>query len=189
MTDFVMNFKDAVPAEFCDRVIVKLEELLSSDNVYTSYMEGAQTNNGYLNRKDYSHNFKFAAQELNQEMHQYLSEYVHKYCEEHPSYGMTPCISDAMKVQKTTPKGGFHTWHCEQQYGDQSELRTLTWTLYLNDVPEGEGETEFLELGLKVAPKKGMLSFFPAAWTHTHRGNPVYTTTKYIATGWYYAMK
>ena len=63
--------------------------------------------------------------------------------------------------------------------------RLITALGYLNDVPEGEGETEFLEYGMKVQPKKGRLCYFPAAWTHTHRGNPVYTTTKYIATGWY----
>lgn len=188
MTNFVMNFENAVPDEFCDRVVARLEDLLSADNVHTSYMEGAATNGGFINRKDYSHDFKIADRDLCAEMHSYLNRYVHDYCEAHPSYGMMACMSQSMKVQKTTPKGGFHTWHCEQGYGNMSEYRTLTWTLYLNDVPEGEGETEFLELGLKVAPKKGMLSFFPAAWTHTHRGNPVYTTTKYIATGWYYAM-
>ena len=64
--------------------------------------------------------------------------------------------------------------------------RCLVWTIYLNDIPEGEGETEFLEYGIKVQPKKGMVCFFPADWTHTHRGNAVYTHDKYIATGWYY---
>jgi hypothetical protein len=29
------------------------------------------------------------------------------------------------------------------------------------------------------------MSIFPAAFTHTHRGNPVYSKDKYIATGWF----
>jgi len=91
-----------------------------------------------------------------------------------------------MKVQKTPPKGGFHTWHCEHVSHNNSAYRNLTWTLYLNDIPDGEGETEFLEYGVKVQPKKGLLCFFPAAWSHVHRGNPVYSCDKYIATGWYY---
>jgi len=56
--------------------------------------------------------------------------------------------------------------------------------LYLNDVPEGEGETEFLHQGIRCQPKRGSLVLFPAFFTHTHRGNPVFTTDKYIATGW-----
>lgn len=185
MPNFIAEYENAASHDFCDRVVSKLEELLESKQ-HISYMEGSETNHGYANRQDYSYGFEFAAPELSEEMHQILSKYIHQYCEEHPSYGMVPCISKHMKVQKTMPKGGFHTWHHEQSYGDHSELRRLTWTLYLNDIPDGEGETEFLEYGIKVKPKKGSLCLFPAAWTHTHRGNPVYTCNKYIATGWYY---
>ena len=53
-------------------------------------------------------------------------------------------------------------------------------------IPEGEGETEFFEYGVKLQPKKGAVCFFPSSFTHTHRGNPVYKHNKYIATGWYY---
>ena len=62
--------------------------------------------------------------------------------------------------------------------------RLLNYLVYLNDVPDGEGETEFLNQGLRNQPKKGNLVIFPAFFTHIHRGNPVYTTDKYIATGW-----
>lgn len=189
MVNFISEYKNAVTDDFCDRIVCRLEELLDSRNTHMSgegYMEGSSTNGGYGSRQDYSFLFEVSAPELNEEMHQILSEYVGKYCEEYPSYGMTPCMSKNMKVQKTKPKGGFHIWHSEHGYGDNSEMRRLTWLLYLNDVPDGEGETEFLEYGLKSKPEKGKLIFFPAAWTHTHRGNPVYTTDKYIATGWYY---
>jgi len=46
-------------------------------------------------------------------------------------------------------------------------------------------DTEFLWQGLRVQPKAGTVSIFPASFTHTHRGNPVYSCDKYIATGWY----
>ena len=36
-------------------------------------------------------------------------------------------------------------------------------------------------MALKVQPKKGVFVFFPASFTHTHRGNAVYTHNKYIA--------
>jgi hypothetical protein len=92
--------------------------------------------------------------------------------------------SAEIKVQKTPPRGGYHVWHCEQGNKEYSD-RVLAWTIYLNDIPSGEGETEFLWQGLRVQPKAGTVSIFPAAFTHTHRGNPVYSCDKYIATGWY----
>jgi hypothetical protein len=92
--------------------------------------------------------------------------------------------STEIKVQKTPPRGGYHVWHCEQA-SLHNATRVLVWTIYLNDIPDGEGETEFLWQGLRVKPKAGTVCIFPAAFTHTHRGNPVYSCNKYIATGWY----
>ena len=170
--------------DFCDKVIDKLEEYLKIDT--TAIMIGSQTNNGQANRVDYSVNFEALQDPLNVEMHQILNKYIVEYVNKYTGYAQRNAISRTMKVQKTPPKGGFHTWHSEHSSNNNSSYRVLTWTLYLNDIPEGEGETEFLEYGIKVQPVKGSLCFFPAAWTHVHRGNPVYTKTKYIATGWYY---
>jgi len=55
---------------------------------------------------------------------------------------------------------------------------------YLNDISD-EGETEFLYQKIKVKPEKGLTLIWPTDWTHTHRGIPSQTETKYIATGWY----
>lgn len=186
---FIENF-ETEHHDFCDRVIDRLEYYISGkDNSETHhhYMDGRETN-GLDNRKDFSFNFTALQDPLNIEMHDILRQYVPKYLDMHPSFSMQNSASQSMKVQKTPPKGGFHVWHCEHGLGDSCESRNLTWTLYLNDVPEGEGETEFLEYGVKVQPKKARLSLFPAFWTHTHRGNPVYSCTKYIATGWYYIV-
>jgi hypothetical protein len=187
---FIENF-ETEQYEFCDKVVDRLEELLSQkDNPETNghFMDGRVTNGDAANRTDFSFDF-FALQDpLNIDMHNILREFIPKYIDLYAGFGMQSCTSQNMKVQKTPPKGGFHTWHCEHGYGQASEFRNLTWTLYLNDIPEGEGETEFLEYGVKVQPKKGRLSLFPGAWTHTHRGNPVYSCNKYIATGWYYMV-
>jgi hypothetical protein len=93
--------------------------------------------------------------------------------------------SDEIKLQKTPPRGGYHVWHCEHAEGSIASARVLAWILYLNDIPEGEGETEFLWQGVRVKPKQGTLTIFPAAFTHAHRGNPVHSCDKYIATGWF----
>ena len=177
--------------DFCDRVVHRLEEYISAkddpaNNMH--FMEGAETNNGESYRRDYSFNFTALQDPLLSEMHGLLREYLPLYNESHNGFAMQSCVSESMKVQKTPPKGGFHQWHCEHGRMDSASWRNLTWTLYLNDIPDGEGETEFIEYGVKVQPKKGLLCFFPASWTHTHRGNPVYSCDKYIATGWYYLV-
>ena len=180
--DFVCIYHNFAPDDYCDRMIERHKHLESS----TSAWRGEDDNNGLRARKDYAFMFDIEAKDLAVETNAILDEALKKYIDEYPSSGMEMIYSNSIKVQRTPPKGGFHTWHCEHGYGHGSHLRTLTWTIYLNDVPDGEGETEFLEIGVKVQPKKGLVSIFPAAWTHTHRGNPVYTEDKYIATGWYY---
>lgn len=88
-----------------------------------------------------------------------------------------------IKIQKTLPSQGYHTWHCELDGSLNTNDRVLSWILYLNDVKDG-GETEFLYQSLRFSPKQGTFILFPAHFTHTHRGNPPLTNTKYIATGW-----
>jgi hypothetical protein len=86
------------------------------------------------------------------------------------------------KIQKTEIGGGYHVWHCED--GDPNVMRrVLTFILYLNDVDDG-GETEFLYYPKRVKAKQGRLILWPAGFTHTHRGNPPLSNTKYIMTGW-----
>jgi hypothetical protein len=86
-----------------------------------------------------------------------------------------------LKVQKTPPGGGFHYWHFENA-NLESSGRLLTIMVYLNNIVQG-GETEFLYYKKRVEPKMGRLLIWPSGFTHTHRGNPPLTDTKYILTG------
>lgn len=184
MSDFIGVYENAAPDDYCDRMVQRFNEL----EAQVSAHRGDVSNGGLLNRKDYAFQFDREDHNLSVETNRILDEALSLYLDEHPSLGMQEFYSKSIKVQRTPPKGGFHIWHCEHGYGNDSSYRNLTWAIYLSDIPEGEGETEFLEFGRKIAPKKGTITFFPAAWTHTHRGNPVYSCEKYIATGWYYLM-
>jgi hypothetical protein len=95
--------------------------------------------------------------------------------------------STAMKMQRTSPGGGYHVWHCEQG-GEKSANRVLVYSLYLNTLPEGgNGETEFLYQQQRVNTEENLMLLWPAAYTHAHRGNPVFgEQSKYIVTGWFY---
>jgi hypothetical protein len=91
----------------------------------------------------------------------------------------------SVKMQKTIPGAGYHVWHSEQMNGGSSG-RCLVYSLYLNDIEEA-GETEFLYQQLRIPPKENSMVIWPAAFTHTHRGNVVHgNKSKYIITGWFY---
>jgi hypothetical protein len=93
----------------------------------------------------------------------------------------------AMKMQRTSPGGGYHIWHGEQGNGAHAE-RVLVYMLYLNDLGEADGgETEFLYQRTRIRPKGNTMVVWPAAFTHAHRGNTVLgEQSKYIVTGWFY---
>lgn len=97
-----------------------------------------------------------------------------------------PLSSTTYKVQKTPPGGGYHVWHCEDS-GFLYRDRVLTWMVYLNDIPLGNGgATDFLYQKMSFQPTAGTIVFWPAAYTHMHRG--AFLTgdiDKYIATGWF----
>jgi hypothetical protein len=57
--------------------------------------------------------------------------------------------------------------------------RFFAFFWYLNDVDEG-GETEFLNLDLKVKPKAGRLVMFPPMWMYPHKGHPPISNNKYL---------
>lgn len=179
---FIENYQTE-EFELCDNIIERLEYYL--ENRQNSVMVGSETNDGQTQRVDYSINFTALEDSLNVKIFDVLNKYVKEYSNKYTGFAQNPCMSRSIKVQKTPPKGGFHAWHSEHTSVNNCSYRNLTWTLYLNDVENG-GETEFLEYGIKVKPKKGLLCFFPASWTHVHRGNPIYDGVKYIATGWYY---
>lgn len=90
---------------------------------------------------------------------------------------------ESLQTQRYDPGGGFKTYHTERM-GPDKAYRHLVYMTYLNDVDDG-GETEFYYQDLKVKPRKGLTLIWPADWTHTHRGIPSPSETKYIATGWW----
>ena len=180
--DFIGVYDDALSSGECVDVIDQFNflEKTESDKVHVN----ENLYGGSLKRKDFA---IFANQHL-PNVQNIIGDRLHEcllhYCEHYFVIKDIQATSLDVKLQRTPPKGGYHLWHCEQdclQYAS----RILAWTIYLNDIPYNEGETEFLWQGIRVNPKAGRCVIWPSAFTHTHRGNPVYTCDKYIATGWY----
>lgn len=183
-------YQNVFPDGFCSHVIHEFEQLLSCGSCGNRQdEEGAPK----TIKEDYYHFLNFRnhvmapfndiavfdifINSLQNCFDEYVSEYdilkdIHLKC-------------TSVKIQKTDPGAGYHVWHCEQHAGDQS-ARCLAYSAYLNDI-DAAGETEFLYQKLRITPKENTMIIWPAAFTHTHRGNVVHgDKSKYIITGWFY---
>ena len=111
-----------------------------------------------------------------------VKDYVDDYLDRYSLLKHEVMLMFDVKAKKIPIGGGFHRWHYENG-GLQVSPRKLVVQLYLNTVEEG-GETEFLYINKRVKAKQGTLIIFPAAFTHTHRGNPPIGDSKYLVTSW-----
>jgi len=180
-------FKNAMPQEFCNEVIELFEKNLDTSisrqsekykkqMLYSSTAERKDLSNelGVLN-VDLGNKFIFECVnplwKIYRDKYEILQDVTFRNYTIHST-----------KLQKTGLGEGYHTWHCEHGSAFAKD-RFAAYTFYLNDVEEG-GETEFLYQNYRIPPKAGTMCFFPASYTHTHRGNPPLSDVKYIITGW-----
>ena len=186
MDNFIEVYKNVFSDEFCKLAIDWFE--VAEENGITIDRQShdgspkleKENDSTYIPHLPLQHTQKELMNEFNRVFwgHCY-KQYAEKYtalntCDKHSSY--------TMKIQKTKPGQGYHIWHNEATNRDTAN-RLLTWTVYLNDEFEA-GETEFLYQQYRYKPQKGDCIIFPAAYTHTHRGNPPIGGDKYIITGW-----
>lgn len=193
---FVGVYKNAFTEEFCKETIREYEELIKLGFGWTRKGDAEKTS-----KDDFSF---FTGSMLDPEKSNADSEiYLHGLAEQlgnifteafwgecYPHYAENFAVlknSDphtiyGNKIQRTKVGQGYHVWHYESSSRPMSN-RLLTYIVYLNDVEEG-GETEFLYQSKRYKPEQGTCVIFPAAFTHTHRGNPPISNTKYILTGW-----
>ena len=113
--------------------------------------------------------------------------------------GIDPVQGETMQGQRYAVgqhfRAHFDYFNEKQAYWPQmietGGQRTWTAMIYLNHVEEG-GATWFPQIGIRVAPKKGLL----LAWNNMnrdgsrntetlHEGMPVVSGTKYIVTKWF----
>ena len=186
MDNFIEVYKGAFSNEYCDNLI--------------QYFKDAEECGLTVNRQEHDESSKMDKEDLATYIPSFpiqhtdknfliefnrvfwggcYKQYAEKYSVlntfgEHKSY--------TIKIQKTQPGQGYHVWHAESANRENSN-RLLAWTAYLNDDFEA-GETEFLYQQYRYKPSKGDVVIFPAAFTHTHRGNPPIGGDKYIITGW-----
>jgi len=173
--DFIGVYKNTFPKNLCNYLI---------DLTDKSSLNPRQTEEGGgLKKEDLSFVLENYDLNLASKIKEFLKNVIFPlYSKKYPIVNeLGPIKISPLKIQKTFPSGGYHTWHCENNFLFRE--RVGVFTIYLNDVKEG-GETEFLYQSLRIKPTQGTTTIFPASYTHTHRGNPPLSETKYIITGW-----
>jgi hypothetical protein len=190
--DFIASYTDVYPEGYCQHLIAEFERLVQGGaGISRQRGEGA-----HRHRKD------DMQLNLNIKAHQTLDfngkdtvdlffDGLQRCYEDYT--GMYSVLKDGkirastMKMQRTSPGGGYHVWHGEQGNNTHAD-RVLVYMLYLNSLsPEEAGETEFLYQQTRLRPQENTTIVWPAAYTHAHRGNVVHgDNAKYIVTGWFY---
>jgi len=180
--NYIGVYDNVFDEEYCNSIIHRFEEI-NKTGAFSS--DGTQQfEHGSLGRRDTSVFFERNAQDMNGEIQKAVIACFEEYKKTYVGLANVPLVTWACKVQRTGHGGGYHVWHNEHAGDAGAMRRAAVWILYLT-THDGSGETEFLQQGVRVAPRAGRVVIWPASFTHPHRGNPVYGDTKYIATGWF----
>jgi hypothetical protein len=190
--DFIGLYEKVYPDGFCNHMIQEFERLLvtgvcnnrqDSENITKTKKQDEFL---FLNLRNHN-TAPFNNTSSLEIFWDGLQKCYDEYSSEYDILKDLPVRCNSVKIQKTNPGGGYHVWHCEQGREDMAN-RVLAYSLYLNTLDENSaGETEFLYQKLRVPPKENSMVIWPAAYTHTHRGNVVHgNKAKYIITGWFY---
>ena len=177
--DFIGVFPKAIPDESCDQIIDRYEKLDSAN-----ITNRQKHDNVSKIQKDNEYSFHVDDRDFEILTKNFWEKCYPEYCKK---YGILESLDrhgfyQDLKIQKINPGEGYHVWHCENDSRINGS-RIAMVIGYLNDVDEG-GETEFLYQHKRIKPEKGTIIICPSSFTHTHRGNPPLSNTKYIINGW-----
>lgn len=189
--DFIGVFYNVFPAGYCEQLIQDINMLQEQKiGYFRKDSEGALNhfkNDWALDgRTAQLSNFEGNNPKMlyRQGLQKCFDIYTEKYSTLRTAGNVT---TTTMKIQKTVSGGGYHPWHHEQGEGEFAS-RAVVFMVYLNTLDEAScGETEFLYQQRRLNPTENTVVLWPAAYTHVHRGNPVYgDASKFIITGWFH---
>jgi prolyl 4-hydroxylase len=176
LADYIRWYDDALPADLCARLVAGFEDAAHRHAPHgRGYERGLEqsswTELDITPLADDGMKGFFIAQ---------IEKYLRQYNESVP---LTIPLSDygsyqplRIKRYRASGSDAFQT-HFDA-LGNLSH-RYLVFLWYLNDVAEG-GETEFGDLGIRIAARTGRLLVFPPYWMYQHAGLPPISNDKYI---------
>ncbi len=181
-TDLIRRYTGAFTKENCNEIIKGINffeknHLMFYDKKYLNKVDNKVVN--ITHEYDYCSSSRLAEQIFPK-----LKPCVDEYLQTFSVLNLRKFLLHDIKLKIIPAGGGFHTWHYEDG-SLESSARQFVVQVYLNDEFDG-GETEFLYQQRREEAVAGDVLIFPAAFTHTHRGNPPLGGTKYLATSWGY---
>jgi hypothetical protein len=187
--DFIGMYQDVFPEGFCSHLISEYERLEQNGHC-GNRQETENINKTFKEDTFYNLNMKNSSISLFNEIESThillkgLQKCFDSYVDKFDILKDIHLNCTFLKMQKTVPGAGYHLWHFEQGPNHDAS-RCLVYSAYLNNIDDA-GETEFLYQKLRISPKENSVLIWPAAFTHTHRGNVVHgDKSKYIITGWF----
>ena len=182
INDFISVYDNSFTSDECEEYIKLLEHYISNGVITKEDRAYHNTDHFCINfNNDVSYNI-LSGDNLSMEFLPKIKDFVSEYLKKFSVLGQEKLLIYDTKAKKIPIGGGFHNWHYENT-GLQVSARKLVIQLYLNTIEEG-GETEFLYINKRIKAEQGRLIIFPAAFTHTHRGNPPIGKDKYIVSTW-----
>jgi hypothetical protein len=187
--DFIGVYDGYIPDEACDQAVELFKKYQEFNKIFSRFTSEGVTQE----RKNDTHLFvspeiitdqEFNINKLKSLMVNFDLALRHYYTETNvKKFTAEDIVTDHVKIQKTLPSQGYHSWHIEHSNDRDMCKRVLVYSIYLNTVEEG-GETEFLYQSQRVKPLKGRIVIWPAGFPYVHRGNPPLSGEKYIVTSW-----
>ena len=175
LADYIRVYDDALPAEFCAKLVAGFEQMAEAqrrngrgvragldDSAWTEMNIGSFADKAFLGF--------FLAQ---------IEQSLARYNRDVPLGIPVPLRpkTDRLTLKRYRPVVEEFQPHFDAV--DDLSGRYMVFLWYLNTVEQG-GETEFCDLGIKVAPRAGRLLMFPPYWMFQHAGRPPVSGDKYI---------
>ena len=175
LQNYIRVYDNALEAGFCEQIIAHFERMTElqrpngkgirpglDNSAWTEMNIGALADKAFLGF--------FLAQ---------MDKYLGQYNQEVPLTIPVPIRpkTDRLTLKRYRPHADKFEPHFDSI--DDYAGRYMVFLWYLNSVEEG-GETEFCDLGVRVAPRTGRLLMFPPYWMFQHAGRPPISGDKYI---------
>jgi predicted 2-oxoglutarate/Fe(II)-dependent dioxygenase YbiX len=155
-----------------DMVWQKAKEMKADKVLYV----GSNRTNFNLSISSYATEGSSAAQAINNQMYLLLLSAALPYAKKH---NIPELHFEGYEMIKYETGQEFKA-HSD---GITASGRSVSAIVYLNDEYTG-GELEFVNFGVKIKPKPGMLILFPSNYPYAHIAHPVKTGIKYAIVTW-----
>jgi hypothetical protein len=202
MTDYIIEFENQFPDDFCDNLINICNTnykvgtghnfMSSRNNINTDMLKKFKTSEDiFLNHEDmaFSKTYHHIMKKVKSK---YSDILIEKNLDRESALGI-PMMQDLINnseqsdvVIQRSIVGQQYNWHSDFVHpkldGLGGGVRILTCILYLNDMEDDAGGCTEFTCGRIVKPKKGKVLIFPSTIQYLHRGTIVKKGSKYIIT-------